>query len=306
VARGGYAWWYVDALSDDGRHGLSIIGFVGSVFSPYYAGARRRSPRGVADPLSHCAMNVALYGPGRNRWAMTERGRGRLQRSATSIGIGPSSMRWERDALVIEIDEVTAPIPSRLRGVVRVHPHALVDHSFALDDAGRHRWHPIAPCARVEVALTHPACTWRGGGYLDSNAGDRPLENDFARWDWSRAALARGRTAVLYDVARRGAAPLELTLCFDPAGGMSTFEAPQRVALATTGWRLPRGTRSDAQRPASVATTLESAPFYARSVVDTSLLGEPGRAMHESLSLDRFDTRWCQWMLPFRMPRTGG
>ena len=37
VAPGGYAWWYVDALSDDGRHGLTIIAFVGSVFSPYYA-----------------------------------------------------------------------------------------------------------------------------------------------------------------------------------------------------------------------------------------------------------------------------
>ncbi len=34
---GGYAWWYVDALSDDGRHGLTLIAFIGSVFSPYYA-----------------------------------------------------------------------------------------------------------------------------------------------------------------------------------------------------------------------------------------------------------------------------
>ena len=47
VPHGGYAWWYVDALSDDGRHGLTIIAFVGSVFSPYYAlraAARRRRP----------------------------------------------------------------------------------------------------------------------------------------------------------------------------------------------------------------------------------------------------------------------
>ena len=34
VPPGGYAWWYVDALSDDGRHGLTVIAFVGSVFSP--------------------------------------------------------------------------------------------------------------------------------------------------------------------------------------------------------------------------------------------------------------------------------
>ena len=47
VAPGGYAWWYVDALSDDGRHGLTIIAFIGSVFSPYYAWAAARH----ADPL---------------------------------------------------------------------------------------------------------------------------------------------------------------------------------------------------------------------------------------------------------------
>jgi carotenoid 1,2-hydratase len=35
VAPGGYAWWYLDALSDDGRHGLVVIAFIGSVFSPY-------------------------------------------------------------------------------------------------------------------------------------------------------------------------------------------------------------------------------------------------------------------------------
>jgi carotenoid 1,2-hydratase len=44
VADGGYLWWYVDALSDDGRHGLTIIALIGSVFSPYYAWARRRGP----------------------------------------------------------------------------------------------------------------------------------------------------------------------------------------------------------------------------------------------------------------------
>ena len=42
IPDGGYRWWYFDALSDDGTHGLSIIAFVGSVFSPYYARARRK------------------------------------------------------------------------------------------------------------------------------------------------------------------------------------------------------------------------------------------------------------------------
>ena len=61
VTQNGYAWWYVDALSDDGTNGITIIAFIGSVFSPYYALARRNGP---ADPLNHCAINVAIYRKG--------------------------------------------------------------------------------------------------------------------------------------------------------------------------------------------------------------------------------------------------
>ena len=64
VAPDGYAWWYLDALSDDGASGITVIAFIGSVFSPYYALARRRRHgRGGADPLAHCAINVAFTAP---------------------------------------------------------------------------------------------------------------------------------------------------------------------------------------------------------------------------------------------------
>ena len=142
VPHGGYTWWYVDALSDDGQHGLTIIAFIGSVFSPYYAWARRRD--GLADPANHCSLNVALYGRPR-RWAMTERGRGALVRDADQLAIGPSRLHWRGDHLEIEIAEVTAPLPSRIRGTVRVHPGALTGRCFTLDDAGHHHWSPIAP-----------------------------------------------------------------------------------------------------------------------------------------------------------------
>ena len=91
VAPGGYAWWYLDALSDDGRHGITVIAFIGSVFSPYYARARRRAGSAGADPLNHCAVNVALYNRGAGgarggqRWAMTERGHGQVQRDAHNL-----------------------------------------------------------------------------------------------------------------------------------------------------------------------------------------------------------------------------
>ena len=298
VPRDGYAWWYLDALSDDGRFALTLIALVGGVFSPYYARARAR---GEGDPLNHCAFNVALYGASGKRWALTERGRDRVHTTARSLAIGPSSAAWEGDALAVSIDEVTAPFPSRIRGVVRLYPGALVDESFALDQEGRHRWRPIAPCARVEVRLDQPALRWAGRGYFDANWGTRPLERDFSGWHWCRAALPGG-AAVLYDVAQRNGENLSLALRFGEAGGIQRLPPPAWAQLPPTRWRLARRTRAE-NGAARVLRTLEDTPFYARSLLSAQLFGERTTAVHESLSMRRFSARWVQMLLPFRAPR---
>jgi carotenoid 1,2-hydratase len=236
---------------------------------------------------------------------MTERGRASLRPSAHALEIGPSALAWDGRALTVHIDEITAPLPSRIRGTVRLDPSALTRDVFALDDGKMHRWSPIAPVARVEVALDRPALRWAGAGYFDSNEGDAPLEDAFRRWDWSRARLSGGDTAVLYDVNRRAGGDFGLALRFGASGGVERFEPPPGVALPPSGWGVGRGTRTDAGSTARVVQTLEDAPFYARSLVAGELFGEPVHAVHESLSLDRFRTPWVQVLLPFRMPRRG-
>ncbi len=300
VPAGGYAWWYLDALSDDGAHGLTVIAFIGSVFSPYYAWARRH---GGGDPMRHCALNVALYGEGGKRWAMTERGAASVEREKDRLAIGPSDLAWDGSGLTLRIDEVSVPTLRRIRGSLRLHPTAVENRVLALDAAGRHRWRPIAPCARVEVCLTAPALTWSGPAYFDTNVGDRALEHDFARWDWSRAAVPGG-TTVLYDVTRLGSAPSRpLAMRYRASGGFEDCEPPPSAPLPATRWGVERRIGSAPGHRPSVVATLEDTPFYARSVVSTDLYGTPVRAMHESLSLERFCTPWVQAMLPFRMPR---
>jgi len=272
---------------------------IGCVFSPYYAWSGR------GDPLNHVTLNAVLYQPRGSRWAMTERGRQALGRTADSLTIGPSSLEWDGETLTVRIDEVTAPIPSRLRGMVRLRPQAVNRRIFWLDPAGRQRWRPIGPHARIEVTLEQPDLRWSGSGYFDMNVGEAPLEQDFVRWDWSRADLGDG-TAILYDVTRRDGQDYGLALCFAPDGSVSTFEPPPPAPLPPNLWRVARGTRADPGHPARVIKTLEDAPFYARSVVATHLLGQPVTAMHESLDLDRFSKQWVRLLLPFRMPRAVG
>ncbi|MDX2288940.1 MAG: carotenoid 1,2-hydratase [Hyphomicrobiaceae bacterium] len=233
---------------------------------------------------------------------MTERSARSIERDATHLAIGPSALTWTGTHLEIRIDELTAPFPRRVRGVVRVHPRIVTGRHFLLDGAGRHAWWPIAPRARVEVELDSPGLNWSGHGYLDMNAGDEPLEAGFRRWDWSRADVGDG-AAVLYDVARRDGTAMTLGLHFDHTGGVSEFTPPERRRLPSTPiWRVARHTHTETAA-STVAKTLEDSPFYARSIIATRLLGTDTTAMHESLDLDRFATRWVKMLLPFRMPR---
>ncbi|MEO0729628.1 MAG: hypothetical protein AAFY64_04515, partial [Pseudomonadota bacterium] len=253
VGAGGYAWWYCDALSDDGAFGVTIIAFIGSVFSPYYAWSGRR------DPLDHSAINVALYGRDRKRhwvkgrWAMTERRRGAVNVDAGHLKIGPSCLSWDGNALTIDIDETSAPLPLPVKGRVRVIPKGITKQIFALDRDGHHRWWPIAPSARVEVDLEKPGVRWSGDGYLDANDGEIPLEDSFETWDWSRATLTEG-AAVLYDVTRKGGERLSLALRFTSVGDVEAFEPPQRTKLPTTLWRVKRQTQADGGRVRVVKT----------------------------------------------------
>ena len=236
---------------------------------------------------------------------MTERGRSRVRRSAHEFVIGPSRVSWDGQALLIDIDERGVPFPHRVRGRVRVLPQALCQFVAGLDARGLHRWGPIAPCARVEVELQSPRASWSGHAYMDSNEGDEPVDRGFREWDWSRATLADGSTAVIYDLRPVVGAERVIAQRFAPDGSASPFVPPPRQPLPRSKWLLPRSMRSDSGPPAQVLQTLEDTPFYVRSVLSSSLLGERVTSVHETLDLPRLVSWPVQMMLPWRMPRRG-
>jgi carotenoid 1,2-hydratase len=301
VGPNGYCWWYLDATSDDGQHALTVIVFVGSVFSPYYRFARRS---GAANPENHVAFNVALYSRGANRWAMTERSASSLKRDETSFSIGASSVERTRSGLELRIDERCMPVPRTLRGSIKVTFEEVLPRAFALDRLGKHSWRPLAPRSRVELAFDHPNLRWSGDGYLDMNHGSEPLETAFSRWSWSRMHLS-DRTRLLYDVKESdGRSHCVAVDAVD--GEIVPYEAPgaeSTVSLPKGLWGMKRWTRSDPGIKPTIVRALEDAPFYTRSLTDASLGGRRGLMVHESVDLRRFVSPVVQAMLPFRMPR---
>ena len=298
VPPGGYTWWYIDAISEDGQHGLTIIAFMGSVFSPYY----KRSGRG--DPLNHSCLNVALYGPNA-RWVMTERPRQCVEQGKRELTIGPSHIEWDGDALVVHIEErdtrLFNPFRRLVRGKVRVSPEALNPAAFALDGNENHIWHCMAPRARIEVEMDEPGLSWSGKGYFDHNRGSEPLEDGFRVWHWSRAHMRQG-SVVCYEGERRDGSLFASAIRFNAAGIPEEAELPSMADLPPSKWRIDRRTRSEIGL-AKVQRTWEDTPFYSRSELTSQLYGEQVVAVQESLDMRRFSNQLVQFMLPYRMPR---
>ncbi len=233
---------------------------------------------------------------------MTERGRRRINVSRDRFEIGPSALTWTPEGLTIEVRETCAPIPYPLRGRIDVRFDAVTGLVFDLDEAGRHRWRPLAPSARVELEFDQPALSWNGRAYLDANDGDTPLEEGFAFWDWARAELEDAGTAVVYNTSPRAEAQRSMALRFRSDGGCEDIAVPAPAPLPKTAiWRIPRPARADAAP--RVLRTFEDTPFYSRSMVELPLLGDRRRAMHESFSGDRLRSPMVKSLLPFRMPR---
>lgn len=294
VPDNGYAWWYLDALSDCGQYGLTIIAFVGSVFSPYYAWQRRRGPTPAAN---HCALNVALYGPG-GRWAMTERGHS--QAEADCWRIGPSQIERRAEGLRLQINEICAPLPRRLRGMVELRVQSGLDEALPLDANARHLWQPWGANARITVAMEQPQIRWTGRAYADHNRGSEALEQGFSRWHWSRFHQGDG-CRIIYAAHPRHAPAQSLDLHLSP-GGLQRLrtQAPERH-MRRGFWGVDRPIFSETSP--RILKTLEDAPFYTRSQVRCELDGQQLEGVHESLDLNRFAHPVVQMMLPFRMPR---
>jgi carotenoid 1,2-hydratase len=306
---GGYAWWYVDAQSDCGRYAITTIAFIGSVFSPWYTGAVRDGQR--PDPRAHVALNVAIYrlDGGSPTWIMSEHDGRAAPKSADVLTIGASTVTRSGDGLTLEFEDRTSPFPRlisrQLRGTVRVRSRSAQGCApVSLDDGGRHRWWPVSPRAHVEVDVPSLGLRFAGAGYHDVNQGTEPLSSAFGTWSWGRWHL-RSRTVIAYDAFERNGRAHERLLVMDEDG--RSVDPPNAFGRSTVGrsrWWLPVGTPHDAGTRPDLTRRLEDAPFYARSLVTTTLFGERSVGVAETLDLHRFDRTLVQRMLPYRSRRT--
>jgi carotenoid 1,2-hydratase len=233
---------------------------------------------------------------------MTDRGASALRQSPDSFTVGPSSLTWDGERLIIDIDEISSlPLVSRMQGQIVVTPSALTDVELPLTPRGTHVWRPFAPTSKIEVDLGE-GWRWSGHGYFDANFGTRALEQDFDYWTWGRYPVPGG-SVCFYDAVRRDGSELAVGVKFTDSGETATFELPPKARVARSLWGVRRETRVDhGFQPRQVKPMLD-APFYARSLVETRIDGHVTQGVHEALDLNRFRGPWLMPMLAVRVPR---
>jgi carotenoid 1,2-hydratase len=330
-ARGGYAWWYVEAHDTvDKRYGLTLILFAGSVFSPFYAERLRRGEPAIG--LEHPAVNLALYErtggtlfPHTQRlWAMNEYPPSALQLDERRIAIDRSFIEYGPDGSArIELHEETTyffgdPGPP-LDATLRVSAPRLPDPPLELGKSAAgeaHYWQPLVAVGDAEVELVSGPLKLRFSGlaYCDRNFGSGRLEDAFTRWSWAHgvdeSTKEARRALLLYHAQRRDGGVTGLTVSYRRPdappevlrdGVATRVQAPSLLQRGFLWLPVPtRVSVAEAVCERQRGGRLEDAPFYARYLArladrDGSYLG-----VGEYLDLDRFRSRAVQELLTFK------
>jgi hypothetical protein len=294
-ARGGFAWWYLDALDARGD-GLVVIWSFGLPFLPGYRAASRRGEAPAAGERP--SLNVAVYRGGREVFYLLQEyppEAASWSRDGASWRFGDSVLRSDADGARRRVElALDCPVPGgreRLRGRIELEGVArrpVPSAPVTLDD---HDWSPLTGPAQVVADLRagdREVLRFDGRGYHDRNGSRRPLDRLGIRsWIWGRVP-ARDRELVYYLCWPRGGAaesegepPEVIALEIDADG--ATHEVPVTVRLRgarRARWGMPWWERIELRhgdRPwleVRHRTLLDDGPFYLRFATAARPAGE--------------------------------
>ena len=329
---GGFLWWYLDLVDDDGN-GMVLIYSFGLPFLPgITAAARAGSP---ALPSETPAVNVVVYRNGRPDFYLLQT-------------VAPEDASWEGDrwqigglsaqltgeeqlTLTVDLDCDVPGTADRLTGQVRLT--GPLRQSDTPGASGMHSWTPLLVAAVGEADLRCGDQQWhlRGRAYFDRNQSDRPLhELGIRRWWWFRLALPDAELIGYHLVSDEPTAPLRsLCLVVDLTGQTQTISSAQMEMIghrrSLCGLSYP-GTITISlpdHEPVTIhlAHLVDSGPFYQRFQIEAHVGGKLVRGFAEQVVPGRLDQAWSRpfvrmavhqhnggnsmWLPLFSGPRTG-
>ena len=321
---GAQEWWYFDALSADGRDVLVLVWYAGLPFDPDYGvGTLRhlRDPARYPAPkaLDHSAIGVSWYRDGKTvAYALNGYRAGDFRHESSPFGIDIAGCVLGRDDQGYSLRVETPAVDGRstIRADLRFDPAAGTEplESDIGTSSHPHLWIlAAADCAvsgRVSIDGRHSRqVDFEGRGYHDHNAGSEEISRAMRRWRWGRVHLG-DRTYVYYDAEpRRGPTRSLLVAC--DAGRPSMVEAEAEVRIGSPRrnvFGVVDAARLDVEAEQigltrTLRDRLDDGPFYLRWTADFEVDGAAGLGICEHLETRNLNSRWFNWMIPYRLKR---
>ncbi len=328
---GGFTWFYVDLIDDQGR-GATVIWSWGLPFLPGYAGAARsgRAER----PLDRPSVNVVVYGDRREEFYLLSELPAedcRWGEDGRSWRLGDCTFTWTDTpgpdgattirTLRADLD-LALPTGGRATGTLELtgplrHDPGRPAPQPAAGHGSTHAWTPmVTGPARLDLHTPSGTLRVAGRGYHDRNSADRPLhELGIRQWWWGRIALP-GRDLVFYQLlpSQPGAAARDIVVELAADGTCRALEDAGlqvgRLRRSTWGLRWPTtATFPDPDgRPVQVQVSalLDNGPFYHRYLLHGRCGDDEGYGIGENVVPDRVDTDLLRPLVRMRVHRAAG
>lgn len=322
---GGFAWWYVDALSASGD-GLVCIWSWGLPFLPDQATAWRE---GRPYPTrARPSVNLVVYQAGRPthyhlqalapeaaHWQQDRWDAGRWQMGDSTFLLQPDGEG--RATLRADLDLPVPGSPDRLRG------HFAVTGPLARQPdtpAGRgvHVWAPILGPATLSAELRHGAAAALIAhdlpAYHDRNGSPTALDDlGLDHWIWGRATVA-GQLVIFYlSYPTDPSTPPFLLLSHADEHGRYTvtegevqLDGRQRAAFGMPWWTTLRLTGLPEPLTITVHRPIDDGPFYLRAAITARYGGAEGIGWAELCRPDRVDRPLLRPLVNMCVQRSAG
>lgn len=286
-APGGFVWWYVDLVGDDGS-GLVIIGSFGLPFLPGYTDAARRAE---AQPArQRPSLNVVVYEDGREAFYLLQEldpDRCGYDADRRRLTLAGTTFDWDASGqLTIDLD---APLPrsdGRLVGRVQV-TGTPCRSTIAPAPEHAHRWTPLLAGATgtADLVIDGAPVALRGTAYHDRNVSPTHLDGlGIDVWFWGRARHG-DETRVWYVVRpAEGADPVAWAITIHADGAVVRHDdaAVNIDSIRRDRWGVPWPGRVTITRGDTVwldaehGACVDRGPFYLRGPVHAVADDAPG------------------------------
>lgn len=321
-ARGGFAWWYLDAVNAEGD-GVTLIWSFGLPFLPGYESAARRGD-GQA-PRDRPSLNVVAYRGGREAFYLLQEYAphdATWSEGGTRWSFGDSVLESRVEAGTREVRvSLDCPIPGtdeRLRGEVRLDGVTRQPTTHAPVTLFDHDWAPRPGPARAEAALRvgdSPLLSLEGRGYHDRNGSRTSFSSlGIRHWVWGRVPL-EDRELIYYLLWPTDDGPPEiLALEIDEAGATVSHEVELRLdGRRRARFGMPYWEHLELRRGGERWLTVrhrepvDDGPFYLRFFTDaTDARGERHLGTGELVRPARVDLAPLRRFVDMRVHRPDG